>query len=93
MKDYHRDWLSLREIDAAAGARKGTAFRCFKRVEATLDEGRDYVVLHAGRDRDAISELRSRDRIYAGSVNVLLLGPATAERIADVLRISTSTGR
>ena len=82
----YREWLSVREIDTAAGVSKGTAFRRFKSLEAALVEGRDYVVLHAEHDREAISELRSRERIYASSVNVLLLDPTIAARLVESLR-------
>ena len=39
------DWRTLRELDAQAGARKGTAFRAFKRLADGWIEGRDYRVL------------------------------------------------
>lgn len=87
MEHFRGDWLSLREIDNAAGAAKGAAFRAFKVLEGTFDEGRDYAVLHADRDREAISQLRVRERIYASSINVLLLSPDAAARVAAALRM------
>ena len=42
------------------------------------------MVLHAVRNRDVIGQLRAQERIYASSVNVLLLSAATAARIAAV---------
>lgn len=89
----YQGWLSLREIDTAAGTRKGAAFRCFKRLEATLADGRDYIVLRADRDRDAISALRAQDRIYDSSVNVLLLSAAVAAHLAAALREQASVRR
>jgi hypothetical protein len=80
MSDY-RDWTTLRELDAAHGAVKGTAFRSFKRLEAELAEGRDYIVLHQLRDRMAIDALRRQQRIYPGSLNVVLLGSGAVQRI------------
>jgi hypothetical protein len=76
-----RDWLTLREIDERDGAPKGTAFRSFKRIEPGLAEGRDYRLLQAARDAAEIAALRKAERIYRASVNVVLLSPATAERV------------
>lgn len=87
--DHYRDWPSLREIDTAAGTAKGAAFHAFKTLEATFEEGRDYAVLHADRDREAISELRARQRIYASSINVVLLSPGAAARIVAALSTPT----
>ncbi len=84
MSDY-RDWVTLREIDAAAGVPKGTAFRCFKHLAPSLDEERDYVVLDHLRDREAIAALRSQARLYRSSVNVVLLRAAAAQRLAAAL--------
>ncbi|MEQ1437742.1 hypothetical protein AAG565_00125 [Fontimonas sp. SYSU GA230001] len=81
------DWLGLREIDAAAGTSKGAAFRAFKALQAQFTEGRDYVVLHAERDRATIEQLRASGRIYRGSINVILLSPAAARRIGCALHI------
>ncbi|HEY1076240.1 MAG TPA: hypothetical protein VGE51_06095 [Fontimonas sp.] len=79
------DWLTLREIDTRAGAAKGTAFRAFKRLEAQLQEGRDYVVFDHERDAQAIAEIKNRQRAYPSSVNLLLLHPRAAERLCNVL--------
>lgn len=81
----YRNWLSLCEIDRQAGTAKGAAFRCFKRLERGLREGVDYCLLHAERDREVIDQLRQCGRIYAGSVNVVLLAPETARCLVDVL--------
>lgn len=77
MPDY-RDWPSLRELDEQLGLRKGSAFRAFRRLEPGLREGEDFVVLQALRDRDRLAALRAQQRIYASSVNVVLLSAATA---------------
>lgn len=85
MSDYPA-WQTLREIDAAADTAKGTAFRRFRELEAQLQSGRDYRVLHHADDREAISALRNSGRIYAGSVNVVLIGETIARQIVDALR-------
>ncbi len=84
MGDY-RDWRTLREIDHAAGLPKGSAFRRFKQLQPTLHEGRDHLVLHHENDREAIDALRLAERIYPGSVNVLLFDPETAQQLVAAL--------
>ncbi|HVT36960.1 MAG TPA: hypothetical protein VHE37_15325 [Nevskiaceae bacterium] len=81
MSDY-RGWITLREIDARLGQSKGTAFRRFKQLEPALREGADFVVLDAQRDRAQIDALRAQQRIYASSINVILLSPSSAQRLA-----------
>lgn len=83
--NVYRQWRSLREIDLAAGRPKGSGFRLFKRMNTQWQEGRDFIVLHHEHDADAIAQLRDRARIYAGSVNVVLLHPATAETLLAAL--------
>jgi hypothetical protein len=78
------DWVSLRELDERLGLAKGAAFRAFKR--AGLTEGRDFRVLDATRDAAEIAQLRARDRIWRSSVNVVLLSPRAAARVAAALR-------
>jgi hypothetical protein len=87
------DWLSLRELDHRAGTAKGAAFRCFKALEAGLHEGADYRLLRPERDREVIDQLRDSGRIYASSVNVVLLAPAAAQRLLDTLACTPQTGR
>jgi hypothetical protein len=76
--------VTLRELDERLGRPKGTAFRAFKR--AGLVEGRDFRVLTPGADAAAIAQLRAAGRIYAVSVNVILLTADAAERLAAILR-------
>lgn len=80
------DWRSLRELDRQAGTPKGSAFRVFKRLAPGLTEQRDFWVLHAARDAAQIAALRDADRIYTGSVNVVLLAPAAQARVLDAIR-------
>jgi hypothetical protein len=84
MSDYP-DWVGLREIDRRAGTGKGTAFRAFKALAPNLIEGTDYRVLDPHRDREVIDTLRHAGRIYASSVRVVLLAPAAALRLTEVL--------
>lgn len=77
---------SFRELDGLAGTPKGSAFRCFKAIAPELAEHRDYRLLRPDTDAAEIARLRQDGRIYASSVNVVLLAPATAERILAMLR-------
>ncbi|TXH04014.1 MAG: hypothetical protein E6R07_08705 [Nevskiaceae bacterium] len=74
-------WLTLREIDASQGWSKGTAFRRFKQVEPQLQESRDYQVLHHAQERHLVESLRASGRIYATSINVILLAPSTVPKL------------
>lgn len=78
-------WCSLREIDLTAGQTKGSSFRLFKRMNAQWQEGRDFVVLHHERHANAIAQLRNSGRIYANSVNVVLLHPRAAQLLLAAL--------
>lgn len=64
---------SLRELDGKWSVRKGTAFRAFKRALPGLVEGRDFIYLNAERERTEIERLRNARRIYASSINVVML--------------------
>lgn len=74
---------TFRELDQSFGLPKGSAFRAFKRL--ALTEGRDFRLLRAGPDSDEIEALRRAGRIYAASVNVVLLTPAATDRLRDAL--------
>lgn len=77
------DWKSFRELDEAWGARKGTAFLAFKRALPSLREGIDFVYLSHDQQHDEIARLRAAERIYASSVNVVLIADATARTLRD----------
>ncbi len=79
---------TLRELDAAIGAAKGTAFRLFKQLEPELREGEDFIQFRAGVDDALISNLREEQRIYAGSVHALLFMPAARDRIVTAWECS-----
>lgn len=76
--------VTLREVDERLGRTKGAAFRAFKRL--ALVEGRDFRVLRHDTDADAIAALRAASRIYAASVNVIVLSEPAATRVAEAVR-------
>lgn len=78
------NWVSLRELDEAAGKPKGTAFRAFKRLASQLAELRDFRLLDARRDAGQIAALR--ERIYRSSRNVLLFSPGAAVLLREKMR-------
>jgi hypothetical protein len=80
------EWITLRECDEAENAAKGSAFRAFRRIEAQWQEPRDFRVLHHEDDRAAIDALRARQRIYASTVNLLLLSPTLATAVRAQMR-------
>ncbi len=82
--------LSLRQLDEAEARPKGSAFRAFRRVEGTAQEGRDFLVLHHQRDRALIDALRAQQRIYSSTVNLLLLSPDFAEVVRTQMRRMTT---
>lgn len=73
-------WYTVREIDELLDLPKGSAFRRFKKIEAFLEEGEDFLVLHHEHDRAAIEPLRAADRIYEASINIVLISTETYER-------------
>jgi len=77
--------LTFREIDNLHGVAKGTAFRAFKRLGAQLVEGRDYQYWHAATHGADIEALRRTGRIYASTVNAVLLTPAGYARLQQAL--------
>ncbi|SHH07360.1 hypothetical protein SAMN04488068_2423 [Hydrocarboniphaga daqingensis] len=83
-------WLTLRELDQAECCAKGSAFRAFKRIETQWTQGRDYQVLHHDDDRAAIARWREAGRIYASTVNLLLLSPPLARAVRDQMRRMTT---
>ncbi len=64
---------SFKELDRLWAVPKGAAFRAFKQALPVLVEQRDYIRLDARQHHAEIDALRATGRIYAGSVNVVLL--------------------
>lgn len=85
MSDYLH-WRTFRELDEASGLSKGSAFRAFKHVEPQLTEQKNYRVLRAQEQRNIIETLRTNQRIYTSSVNVVLLAPAAEALILKHLQ-------
>ncbi|MDB5970717.1 MAG: hypothetical protein JWQ90_3167 [Hydrocarboniphaga sp.] len=81
-----KNWITLREVDEAEHAAKGTAFRAFRRIEAHWSEPQDFRVLHHDDDRAIIDSLRAKQRIYSSTVNLLLLSPALATAVRAQMR-------
>ena len=84
---------TFRELDEAAGQPKGSAFRAFKRLEPGLREGQDFQLLRPEHDDARIGELRTQQRIYRNSVNIVLLDDALAERLLKHLSGSLEPGQ
>jgi hypothetical protein len=83
-------WRSLRELDESLQRPKGSAFRAFRRIEAHWLEARDFVVLHHERDRELIDVLRQQQRIYASTVNLIMLSPELADAVRAQMRRMTT---
>ncbi|HYW03492.1 MAG TPA: hypothetical protein VFA86_06070 [Gammaproteobacteria bacterium] len=85
---------TFREIDRALALPKSSAFREFRKLRDELVENRDFRVLDAARDAPLIERLRREGRIYAASVNVVLLSGGAAARIRRALagRAGTEPG-
>lgn len=77
---------SLRELDERAGCAKGSAFRAFKRIAGEFREGTDFRVLDRERDAQAVAPLLEGNRAYRSSHSIVLVGPAMAGRILEILR-------
>lgn len=75
-----RTW-SFKEIDARHACPKGTAFRAFKRLGAELEEGRHFHYFAANTHAALIAELKAEGRIYASTLNAVLLTEAGYERL------------
>lgn len=76
---------SFKEIDARHGCTKGTAFRAFKRVRAQLEEGADFHYLEAAANAERIAELKRSGRLYASTVNAVLLSESGYARLKPYL--------
>ena len=84
MAKREKTW-SLKEIDTARGDTKGTAFRAFKQLKDSFDEGRDFYYLSSDQDAREIEQLRRDGRIYDTTVNAILLTEAGYSSVLDYL--------
>ena len=89
--NYH-EWHSFRDIDRHLELTKGSAFRCFKSLRHELEEGRDFRLLTASDASREIDQLRRQGRIYAASINVVLLSDHARARIEARLTADPDTG-
>ena len=77
--------LSFKEIDALHQRPKGTAFRAFKRLSEQLIEGEHYYYFSAQTHGAEIERLRREGRLYAATVNAVLLTRAGYELLRQEL--------
>lgn len=84
MAKTEKTW-SLKEIDEARGAKKGTAFLAFKQLKESFDEGRDFYYLSSIQDSREIEQLRSSGRIYETTVNAILFTEGGYQSVIDYL--------
>lgn len=83
MTENRLRWFSFRELDEQWNAQKGTAFLAFKRALPTLREDIDFIYLSHEQHAEQIEHLRSAQRIYANSINVVLLAPEAITRLRN----------
>lgn len=84
MAKSEKTW-SFKEIDQERGSTKGAAFLAFKQLKESFDEGRDFYYLSASEDAAEIEKLREAGRIYATTVNAVLLTKAGYSALIDYL--------
>lgn len=84
MPKREKTW-SLKEVDEARGTTKGTAFLAFKQLRDGFDEGRDFYYLNGEQDAAEIEALRMQGRVYANSVNAVLLTESGYTAVMDYL--------
>jgi len=80
----HKTW-SLKEVDEARGATRGTAYQAFQQLREGFDEGRDYFYLRNDQDDMELNALRVGGRIYEGSINAVLLTESGYTALMDYL--------
>jgi hypothetical protein len=77
--------LTFKEIDTLHRCSKGTAFRAFKRLNEQLIEGEHYYYFNAQTQGAEIERLRREKRLYAATVNAVLLTRAGYELLKKEL--------
>lgn len=77
---------TFKDLDIACGVVKGSAFRAFKALAAQLIEGVDFHCHDIRLAAEIHAELRHAGRIYAGSVNAVLLESRAQALITARLR-------
>jgi hypothetical protein len=74
--------MTFKEMDIACGVVKGSAFRAFKALADVLNEGADFHCHDARLAADTHAALLKAGRIYAGSMNAVLLEKRAQQLIA-----------
>ena len=74
--------MTFKEIDVACGVAKGSAFRAFKALAEVLNEGVDFHCHDARLAADTHAALLKAGRIYAGTMNAVLLEERAQHLIA-----------
>lgn len=75
--------LTLREVDQRLGRPKGSAFRAFRRLGASLEEGRHFHYVSREQGGAWIDALRREGRVYPATVHLVLITPAGYQRIRN----------
>lgn len=74
------------EIDQHHKLPKGSAFRLFKQLEPQWVEGEHFWCCDSRSQPEAFAELRRSGRLYASTVNAVLIGEAGCQSMAQVLK-------
>jgi len=82
---HYPPWVTLRQLDEAAGAPKGSAFRLFKRRLTRLNEGSDFIVLDPQTMPELAAQLDAAGALYRSSIHPVLLAPTVASELAREL--------
>ncbi|MDX1253286.1 MAG: hypothetical protein IDH49_13745 [Gammaproteobacteria bacterium] len=65
---------TFKEIDEMLKQPKGAAFRLFKQAQKELREGEHFFCVDERVDAESVAQLRRMGRIYASTVNAVLIG-------------------
>lgn len=84
------NFSSFQELDVQYGQTKGWAFKRFKQLESSLIEGEDFVCLRHQEQPEAINDLRASGRIYASTVNLVMLSPSGVAKFKHAVTDSPS---
>lgn len=84
MSNTKETW-TLKEIDEQHGVVKGTSFRAFKAVRASLTEGVDFLYINGDQCPEQIQQLKQSRRLYASSVHAVLFKEKAYQQIKQAL--------
>ncbi|MSQ69623.1 MAG: hypothetical protein EXR83_15840 [Gammaproteobacteria bacterium] len=86
------DLRTFKELDAQYAKPKGTAFRAFKGLAATLVEGQHFYCCDARLEPAHRVAISASERLYRGTLNVVFVTAEGCALLDAVLR-SAATGR